>query len=165
MSRGKFSKKRRGDRIRAKSAREQEPVVVQKKWKAPPFVEKKYEPLNVRKYVPDEVPIASLDFSQVETRILSRLEEGAEFEAYMQLVDADVISRMAHLTPNERAAIKQAALLEAYSEHGDLGSAYKRALDAQEKADRLKTQVAPAFNKGAPTLIVSAEQAKWIGRK
>lgn len=36
---------------------------------------------------------------------------------------------------------------------------------AREQAEALKKCVAPAYNKGAYTLIATPEQAKWIGRK
>jgi hypothetical protein len=45
------------------------------------------------------------------------------------------------------------------------GDMAERELAARQQAERLKSCVAPAFNKGAYTLITSPEQAKWIGRK
>ena len=45
------------------------------------------------------------------------------------------------------------------------GELAEREAAAREHAERLKKCVAPAYNKGAYTLITSEEQAKWIGRK
>jgi hypothetical protein len=45
------------------------------------------------------------------------------------------------------------------------GDMAEREATARAEAERLKKCVAPAFNKGAYTLIATPEQAKWIGRK
>lgn len=45
------------------------------------------------------------------------------------------------------------------------GELAEREAVARQHAAALKRCVAPAFNKGAYTLITSPEQAKWIGRK
>lgn len=45
------------------------------------------------------------------------------------------------------------------------GELAEREAIARERSEALKKCVAPAYNKGAYTLITSPEQAKWIGRK